>query len=272
MLRILLLHALRLLRDESLLGPGRLILRPARRLRRKGAARLEDSRARRGDLRDLRLLALLPLAQRRQLRLRRSELAAAQGLARLPADIARALRVRRMARHAALRVAARLDIDAGNTAISRRIGAGCQGDLDAAEHCGDALLRHARRLVRRRLKIVAERLAHEHRLARAQDRAVVLRRELRVRRVIREDERLQQPRLRERRLQALARLRRDLLFELHRLVKGLAGDARRPQARARRAHSLVLLRLRLARFLELRDLHFLRLTRLSRLDEREAHL
>ena len=44
------------------------------------------------------------------------------------------------------------------------------------------------------------------------------------------------------------------------------------KARARRAHSLVLLRLRLARFLELRDLHFLRLTRLSRLDEREAHL
>lgn len=42
--------------------------------------------------------------------------------------------------------------------------------------------------------------------------------------------------------------------------------------RARRVHSLVLLRLRLARFLELCDLHFLRLTRLSRLGEREAHL
>lgn len=53
-------------------------------------------------------------------------------------------------------------------------------------------------------------------------------------------------------IQALARLRRDLLFELHRLVKGLTGDARRPQARDRRAHTL--LRLRLARFLELCDL------------------
>jgi hypothetical protein len=159
-----------------------------------------------------------------------------------------------MPRHTALRVAARLDIDTGIAAVRRRIGAGRQGDPDAAEHGGDALLRDTRRLVRRRLEIVTKRLPHEHRLARAQDRAVVLLRELRIRRVIREDERLQEPRFRERRLQALARLRRDLLFELHRLVKGLTGDARRPQASDRRAHIFVLLRLRLARFLELCDL------------------